>query len=260
MILIPDSHAMILFKFGPYKYMKDLKEGKISFSCPGKYIDIAKKTGNDDQGDVNEGVFARLKKGDSRIDRMKKQLGDDLEIIDDGEYVKLRRWSSYYIPTFCFYSYKASDILASDVKKTGWQKITHYFNENMYKGFGDYAIRNVLSIENRPAQLMIHAEPFANNLKKNLVTQCLGAEIHNINYTEFKKEEFFIEPTPRREELFYKFPKYSSQNETRVCLVFESLDYLDQRKPFKINSFSDNETYIFHEPTFFEVNVDIQGR
>lgn len=34
---------------------------KSQFSCPGQYINIAKETGNSEQGDLYEGVFAWLK-------------------------------------------------------------------------------------------------------------------------------------------------------------------------------------------------------
>lgn len=258
--MIPNHHSLFLFKFGPYKYINDLKNGEISFSCPGKYIDIAKNIGNDTQGDMDEGIFAKLKCGDSRIDRMKKQLGEDLEIIEAGEYVKLRRWSSYYIPTFCFYSFRVIDLLESDLQHIGWQRISHEFDDSMYEGFGDYFIRNVLSIQNRPAQLMIQAKPFANNLKINLVAQSMNPRIKHVDYTEFAKDEFFIEPTSERDELFYKFPKYSSQKEIRICLIDEKLQNYNQRKIVEIDSFNDKEVFIFHDKISFEVNTDVQKR
>lgn len=62
LLMIPDNHALMLFKFGEYKWIKQIQDGFISFACPGRYIDSAKRTGNNEQGDIDEGIFARLKK------------------------------------------------------------------------------------------------------------------------------------------------------------------------------------------------------
>jgi len=44
--MISEENSLLLFKFGEYKWLKKIQEGIISFSCPGRYIDIAKRTGN----------------------------------------------------------------------------------------------------------------------------------------------------------------------------------------------------------------------
>ncbi len=67
--MIPEENSLILFKFGATKWMKALKDGKVNFSCPGQYINIVKNTGNSEQGDLYEGVFARLKETDPRIEQ-----------------------------------------------------------------------------------------------------------------------------------------------------------------------------------------------
>lgn len=92
--MIPNTDALQLFRFSEQRWIDKLIEGDVSFSCPGAFIHQAKMTGNNDQGDLFEGVFARLKYGDTKVTSLRKTLGKDLEIIPDGEYVMLRRKSS----------------------------------------------------------------------------------------------------------------------------------------------------------------------
>jgi hypothetical protein len=238
--MIFEENSLLLFKFGEYKWMKKIQEGIISFSCPGRYIDIAKRTGNNEQGDIDEGVFARLKIGDSRIKKAEELVQDDLEIIPDGKYVKLRRKSTYLIPTFCFYSCRVKDLLSTNIRGVGIQKIQHKFDDNMFSGFSYDQIRNVLSYESYPTTLTIQVEPFKYLLGGELLKQGIDHQIKHINYTEFANDEFYIEPTERREELFYKFPKYSYQREARVCLHKSLSNDIYDRYNLSIGSLSDN--------------------
>ena len=96
-----ETTVPLFFKFGKCKWMKKLTSGELSFSCTGNFINEAIKTGNNIQGDALEGVFARLKNNDDRIEQMKEKLKDDLEILEDTKpYVLLRRKSSKYKPIF----------------------------------------------------------------------------------------------------------------------------------------------------------------
>lgn len=257
--MLPDNTAFLLYKFGEFKWMKKIQEGEISFACLGKFIDIAKRTGNNEQGDKDEGVFARLKKGNPKIEEMAIKLKDDLEIIEDGEYVKLRRQSSYYIPTFCFYSLKGSD-LTTGIKQTGWQKVKHNFDENMYSGFSKDEVRNVLHPNFVPTTLIIQPAPFKHLLNIELLKQNIQFVIKHINYTEFKKEEFFIEPTPSRTELFYKFPKYEYQHETRICLINHPMNDIYKRLNFNIGPLLKEESFMLTEKFYSVLNTNIVSK
>jgi hypothetical protein len=247
--MLPDNEALILFKFGKYKWMKKIHEGEISFSCPGSYIDIAIKEGNDEQGDINEGIFARLKKGNPKIKEMASKLKDDLEIIEDGDYVKLRRKSTYFIPTFCFYTFKPTDVLKKDINGTGWQKFRHDFDERMYSGF---SLEDVTT-------LIIQPEPFKNQVQDSLSKQNIKFKTRHINYTEFEKEEFFIEPTDNRDELFYKYPKYAYQNETRVCLLNNSMNNIEDRFPVNIGDLGE-DCHVIRQQFYYEFMAYIGER
>jgi hypothetical protein len=144
---------------------------------------------------------ASLRVGDTKISRMEDKLGEDLEIINDGEFRKLRRKSSYLIPTFCFYLLQAHDLLnilpiGSD-SIIGWNEISHYFDNRIFTGFVDDSVRNTLASADRIySMLAMQVEPFKNKVCFALArNEIENGFIRHVNYTEFAKEEFFIEPT-----------------------------------------------------------------
>ena len=57
--MIPNEHAIMIYKFNENRWIEKILEGKLSFSCAGAFIAQAKHTGNIIQGDKFEGVFAR---------------------------------------------------------------------------------------------------------------------------------------------------------------------------------------------------------
>jgi hypothetical protein len=255
--MIPEENSLILFKFGATKWMKALKGGKVSFSCPGQYINIANDSGNSEQGDLFEGVFARLNVKDPRIEECRRKLEEDLEIIPDGDFVLLRRKSTYFIPTFCFYSFRGLDLL-QNVTRPGVQKVRHDFDERMYSGFSSHANFN-MHPDDVPATLIIQARPFHEQVMKAASRKGFGFEICHINYTLFENEEFYIEPTDQRKELFYKFPKYSYQREARILLHGLNINNVNERYTLNIGALSDEDAPLMSGiKMYFEVSVDIE--
>ena len=253
------DRAFLFFKFGIHKWMQKLVEGELSFSCTGSFIFQAIHTDNDIQGDKLEGVFARLRKDDPLIIQMGSKLGKDLEIIPDNEcYVLLRRKSSKYRPIFCLYSYADKDILDDCTSPApGRQFVTHTFASEMYTGFADtYEARNVVVPDLRFAQVTLSkSATFLMRLKVSLNAQKLKHKIGYVNYTEFEKETFFIPPTENYDELFYKFPKYKSQHEVRICLPELSFSHIGQRFNLDIGKLSDSEYKLAHTPYYFTSEV-----
>lgn len=249
-----DNRIIILFKFGEQRWMQKLVEGNINFSCAGNFIDQAIKTGNVIQGDPYEGVFARLKSTDPRINAMRKELGNDLELIDDVyPYVMLRRKSSKLKPIFCLYGYKNSDALMDCANpQDGINSIKHLFHEEMYSGFSNsLSAYNVVSDSHRFAQVsFIQSGSFITRIKIALVIKGLGYKMDNINYTEFEKETFFITPTISYDELFYKFPQYKHQHECRICLKSISFENIYERYNLEIGALSNTEYKITHSPFY----------
>lgn len=217
-----------VFRFGEKRWMEQFIKGHFNFSCAGAYIEKAEHEGNNEQGDKYEAVFARLKKCDPRINDIKKRLKEDLEIIDDGQYVLLRRQSAKYIPTFCFFAYKKSDLEKGEFgKKTYCEDkkiydITLRFDPKMYSGFVQKYDKNVDKTDDKRCTMaLIELNPFIENAKgfiKSAFGFLAGAKMDFINYEEREKDEFYIEPTGDYNELFYKRPKYRYQHEARIVL------------------------------------------
>lgn len=105
-----DDTLYFCLKIGKEKWVKELHKGSICFSLVDSFIKQGESTDNQEQGDPFEGVFARIERNDERINIEKQRLGEDLEIIEDGEYVMLRRKSARSIPVFCAYGIYSDDI------------------------------------------------------------------------------------------------------------------------------------------------------
>jgi len=248
--MVPDDHSLFLLKVGAKKWLTKLKSGELSFSCPGQYVRIAKLEGNMEQGDLYEAVFARLKKNDPRVIECENRFGNDLEVIPDGEYVLLRRKSSLFVPTFCFYSYRGFDVL-DNVSAPGKQTITHYFDERIFSGFTNDKAKNVISPGSSPAALILHAFPFRIQVADALIRNGLSFDIRHINYSAFEEDVFFIEPTNKREELFYKFPKYSYQKEARIVLHGMKLPTIYDRYSLDIGQLSKGSASMIENGQFY---------
>jgi hypothetical protein len=78
-----------------------------------------------------------------------------------------------------------------------------------------------------------------------------------VNYDEFNKKEFFIEPTSNYEELFYKFPKYSYQYETRICMTGMKFSNIFERFSLNIGRLFKDYYNKTHEPIYVEFDTVI---
>lgn len=259
--MIPDDHALMLFKFGIKKYMKELKNGRLFFSCAGNYVYIAKNHGNSEQGDEEEGVFARLKKYDSKIDECKKKYGKDLQVIDDGVHVKLRRKSTLFYPVFCLYAYRAEDILENNNIKLGTHKYEHQFDSKIFEAFSQSSkCKNVLVKDFLPSICFFQPKPFVDALKRSLFTNEITYKMDSINYSVKSNEEYYIEPDDLRRELFYKNPKYEYQHEVRICLLNKKFTSIFDSEIINVQKFKDedcnliinHEIYVTHSATISE--------
>lgn len=259
--MIPNGDAVLLFKFGEQRWMERLVAGEVSFSCPGNFVYQAKRTGNDVQGDIYDGIFARLEPDDPRIESMKNELGNDLEQIEDGDYIILRRRSAKLKPIFCMYSYTAGDILIDgSVDSSGYHNVRHDFDEKMYSGFSNsLEFRNVISEPYRFTQLTIQPKPFIEQFKKAMRYYGINYVMKQVNYELFEQNTFFIQPTERYDELFYKFPEYRYQYEARICLVDMKFTNIFQRKNIKMGALDPNDYRVTHTPLYLNSGIIAQG-
>lgn len=240
--------------------MDKIKEGHISFSCIGKFIQQANISGNNIQGDSLEGVFAKLKKDDERIADYYNKLGKDLEIIAKDDYVYLRRKSSKLIPIFCLYSYKARDIISeNNIRYPGIQKLNHTFDKRMYSGFSNVIdIPNVLNPDRIFTQLAIRPGSFVDRIKEAGKISGNRIESRNVNYEFFAQEQFCLNLNDKYEELFYKFPEYSYQHESRIILPFRRFHSISERYELNLSPFNEGDIYETHVPLYLEFMADIK--
>lgn len=244
------DYAIIIYRFSSKKWMDEFRKGNFSFSCPGKYIEESLIEGNDEQGDKYEAVFARLKKDDSRIDEMKKRLGHDLEIIDDGRYVLLRRESAKLIPTFCFFYYKEDNLHEGAIReeKNGLVPITLYFDDKMYSGFADGRTE-----EEKLTVTAIYTNEFVEKAKQ-IIFSVDGRKFHakmgGVDYKKRAEDTFFIDPNDSYDELFYKRPKYAYQHEGRIALPGFRLENIHERVNYQTEPFRKENWFETQEVPF----------
>ena len=223
--LIPhtESDGIEIFcgmKIGEKKWIKKLREGSACFSPLGDFIEQGEKTGNNEQGDKFEGVFARLKNDDPRIEEMQEKFGLDLEIIPDGEYMKLRRKSIRKIPVFCLYGfYKEDAEVVSEIANGvgNHQYLLKYeFPDKMYEEFLNSGNPN--GEKKEQCEIAFSVGHFQKAIEIELDKKNVRHEVKKIKYDLPEEGEFFIEPTDEYNELIHKAPRYGYQKELRWIL------------------------------------------
>jgi len=260
--MIPNENAAILFRFSEQRWIDAIINGELSFSCAGAFVYQAKATDNTIQGDKYEGIFAKLHPGDERITQMRDKLGADLEEISEDDYILLRRKSAMKKPIFCFYGYKIGDILKDGISlRVGNNQIRHDFDSRLYTGFSGMDWNsNVVDDSRRFTQLTLLPYPFVNRIKIAMCTQGLGYKLHPVDYELRGNDTFFIEPTEKYDELFYKSPEYAYQFETRICLFDKKLDCIFDRFSLNIGHLSTNEYKKSFEPIYIVLDAVVQRR
>lgn len=207
-------------KIGAEKWIKKLYEGSACFSPVGDFIVEGETTGNNEQGDKFEGVFARLKKDNPLINSMKEKLGADLEQVTDGEYVLLRRKSCREIPVFCLYGMYKEDAEEIERKKTedGTLQSTIQFqlSDKMFDEFLNAALTNDEKIE--PWSMGMSLGHFQAAIEKELDQRGIQHKAVKVKYDLSETEEFFIEPTYNYDELAHKSDRLNYQKEIRWIL------------------------------------------
>lgn len=258
--MIPNQHAVLLFRFSEYRWIRKFIEGELSFSCAGLYVHEAINENNNVQGDPFEAVFARLERYDPKIDDLRISLGSDLQIIDDPsdcELVFLRRRSALKKPIFCIYAYKAEDILNdSNATTEGLMNIRHDFDNRIYSGFAGNIDCNVVNDDRRFTQITIKKpQSFTDRLNIATAMSGVGYDMKPVNYELRKERTFFIEPTEKYSELFYKDPKYNYQLEARVKLKNISFHSIYERKTVQTIPYQKDEYEITHSPLYITLSA-----
>lgn len=227
-------------KIGEEKWIKKLENGSACFSPINDYIEQGEKGNNNEQGDKYEGVFARLKKNDTKIHDMEDRLKDDLEEIEDGEYILLRRKSSRTVPVFCLYGFYKEDAQMIELSSNN-VKLELVPSSKMYNEF----LNGVSSTEEKKVAwtLFFSLGHLQQNIQTALDNKHVNYRFAKVQYDLFDGDEFFIEPTSDYPELTHKAKRLSYQKEIRWVLpnIHQSTKYILPYTPLKKESMGCHE-------------------
>jgi len=227
-----DTNIFGYIKFTGETWANNLANGEVSFSCAGKYISDEQTTGDTSRGDRLEAVFAHLKKDDNRIAICEKRFGTDLEVIEDNEYVYLRRRSSCLVPIFCIFGITDS-LFKTEVLNEHEVKFSLDFPEDMYGGFTD---------KSNYSCAFLQAQSFESEIKTTFNSLSIKYNMKPAVYG-IVDGDFYIEPTEAREELFLKRSIYSNQHEYRIILPEERFSSICERKNIMLNPCNKNDKF-----------------
>lgn len=221
------TDIVLCMKINEKQWIEAIRDGSLCFNRVGYFIEQAEKTGNNEQGDKYEGVFARVKKTDGRIPAIRNKYADDLEIVDDDddEYVLLRRKSSRNVPIFCAYGIPKTELSIEEgtiVKQDGeiHARAKYYFPEKMYKGFLDNTTNGI----NTSWGFYASSGHWYEAIEKALIEKKLRYSKQIISYDLDLSGDFFVEPNDTYSELFHKRCDLSYQHEVRYILPYNLTD------------------------------------
>lgn len=224
-------------RFDNEEQLKKITDGKLTFSCAKNWIDEENMGGSTFRGDSLEAVFARVRKNDERIKKCKDDFGEDLEIIDDGEFVYLRRKSSELVPILCLYGIKEENFTAKEIDEHTVD-FEFEFPDDMYKHF---------SGDQKSSALFIQANPFKKAIQDVLSKRGIKYHMKFVKYIDKKNDEFYIEPTDSRCELFYKTrgDTYDWQQEVRIILSSILMNSESKREEIAFEKMNDKDIVPF---------------
>ena len=247
----------------------------ITFGCAANWLDFALNTKNQTTGDTYECVFARLKKGDPRIDKITdvkgKPIGDHLLVLENeaDDSCILRYIPTILQPIMCFYSFKANEIR----KRFSYgDRLAPFFGFNLdtYRSNMEYTEDN--------ASFLFIKDPvsFINDLKEaipNSVTNNSGnltserfyggfdpdypLFCKDVDYDKHTHKEYFIDTPKSQEEMFWKMPEYRTQAELRITIP--GINFINLYDPNKKYNYELNQLKVFL-PKFHEYAMVISAK
>ena len=251
------TNIFLLYKISKKEHLKSLAEGKVFFSCCGKYVDIAKVGCDKGQGVKYECVFAKYlhENSEEPIRRYKKLFGRDLLIEKEGNYVLFRRKSSLLIPTACFYSID-NETAVTNLQGDDRKRIERITLENQDKDeikvdrfpltipqiyLDEFAV-NDDSID----AMVIQPRLFLIGLSRKKVqyrkityidTSCEYDIFRDEIYKPFYGNLSLSEAIEKRIELFFKDKKkYAHQCELRCIIPSELFRHINQHKIIRLSN------------------------
>lgn len=212
-------------KVSQQKWIEKLRDGEAWFGAINGYIKKAEESNNNEQGDKYEGVFARCKKNSLIIQNSQQKFGDDLEIIDDGEFCFLRRKSCRAMLAFCMYGIKKNELaLVGEIDSTKEIKTCEFeyrFEQKMYQSF----LQDGTS-PSEVAGFYGSAGHIIDSIGEALIKNNYKWKIKIVNYDIDLTKEFYIEPQSDYPELWHKRKDLAYQHEIRF-IIYNKLQNLN---------------------------------
>lgn len=204
-------------KISQQKWVEKLSNGEAWFGAINEYIKKAENNNNNEQGDKYEGVFARCKKNSILVKESQLRFGEDLEIIDDGEYCFLRRKSSRLMLAFCMYGIKKDELeLFGEVDDSNEIKTCQFkylIESKMYNNF--------LQDGTPPSKIAGYycsAGHLIDSISKSLNDKSYIWNLKMITYDIDLNKEFYIAPQDNYSELWHKRKDLAYQHEFRFLI------------------------------------------
>ncbi|MBR3920061.1 MAG: hypothetical protein IKJ59_15270 [Clostridia bacterium] len=215
---------ILCMKISQQEWIEKLRDGEAWFGAIDGYIKKAEESNNNEQGDKYEGVFARCKKNSVIIQDSQQRFGDDLEIIDDGEYCFLRRKSSRLMLAFCMYGIKKNELeLFGEIDCTNEIKTCEFkynFEPKMYESFLQDG-----TLPSEVAGFYGSAGHIIDSIGEALIKNNYKWKIKIVNYDIDLTKEFYIEPQSDYPELWHKRKDLAYQHEIRF-IIYNKLQNL----------------------------------
>ena len=213
-----DEKLVFCIKISQKEWIEKLQAGSAWFGAINNYIVQAETSNNNEQGDKYEGVFSRCKKDSHLLEEFQHRFGDDLEVIDDGDYCFLRRKSSRQVCAFCMYGIKNTDLTPiGEINESDGVLVGsfHYDIEpKMYSGF--------LQDGHTPAEVAgfyCSSGHIINAIESSLRKEGYSWRRNMVHYDIDISKEFFIEPGHDYPELFHKRTDLQYQHEVRILIL-----------------------------------------
>lgn len=211
-----------------------IQNKQIVFSCPANWIDYGLKNSKT-IGDIFECVFARLKKGDKRINNIcdiyGNPMGDNLLVMENemGDDCLLRLMPTILLPATCFYTFNFKSIFEKiDVSS---EKDAVRFNLTKYCTAMDYQLEEASFLIIVNPEMFIeelrHQIPIAVNLNSsNLSSASFYGDfrddapllVKEVNYNKHNQDEFFLDDNNWYNSICWKLPEYEYQSEARIVI------------------------------------------
>lgn len=218
---------IMTFKIINAEYIQStILSGNIYFGCA-EYYAYQELLGNKGQGDKDEGLYARVKKSNlSYIKEQEKLHGEDLVMIENGEFLDMKLKSVINMPIYCVYSINANDLGVKCFDEPGeTPKIRYrtYKFDVSKEVFGDFSAEN-FGIMN----FLNHTDLYLRVQKSLRSEGCKHILKTRIKYVDrVDKEWICAEDHPA--ELFYKDNSFSYQKEGRIVVTDRKISFISEK-------------------------------